>query len=77
MGPSRWNVQVNRAFGNNEDAKELNHYLDVLQSRAYGARKKLIDSGKVVTAIVIMDIMSGAEQRKGELPALLKVTTMI
>lgn len=48
MGPSRWNVQVNRAFGNNEDAKELNHYLDVLQSRAYGARKKLIDSGRLL-----------------------------
>jgi integrase len=69
---SRWNVQANRASGNKEDAKELNHYLDVLQSKVYGARKKLIDSGKVVTAIAIMDIMSGAEQRKRELMALFK-----
>ena len=43
-----------------KDAKELNHFLDLLQSKAYDARKQLIESGRVVTAIAIMDIMSGA-----------------
>jgi integrase len=70
--PSRWNAKANRASGNKEDAKELNHYLDVLQNQAYGARKKLIENGKILTASAIMDIMNGAEQRKRELMALFK-----
>jgi integrase len=69
---SRWSAAANRASGSKEDAKELNHYLDVLQSKAYDARKQLIESGRVVTAISIMDIMSGAEQRKRELMSLFK-----
>jgi integrase len=69
---ARWSAAANRASGSKEDAKELNHYLDVLQSKAYDARKQLIESGRVVTAITIMDIMSGAEQRKRELMALFK-----
>jgi integrase len=68
--PSRWNAKANRASGTKEDAKELNHYLDVLQSKAYEARKQLIESGRVLTAVAIMDIMSGAEQRKRELMSL-------
>jgi hypothetical protein len=43
--PSRWNAKANRALGNKEDAKELNHYLDVLQNQAYEARKKLMYRG--------------------------------
>lgn len=70
--PSRWNAKANRASGNKEDAKELNHYLDVLQNQAYEARKKLIENGKILTASAIIDIMSGAEQRKRELMALFK-----
>jgi hypothetical protein len=70
---ARWNVAANRASGSKEDAKELNHYLDVLQSKAYYARKQLIESGRVVTAITIMDIMSGVEQHKRELMSLFKL----
>jgi integrase len=70
--PARWSAKANRASGTKEDAKDLNYYLDVLQSKAYDARNQLIESGRVVTAISIMDIMSGAEQRKRELMALFK-----
>ncbi len=69
---SRWSAKANRATGTKEDAREINHYLDILQGRAYEARKQLIDSGKVVTAVAIMEIMSGAEQRKRELMSLFK-----
>jgi hypothetical protein len=69
---SRWDIRANRASGNKEESKELNHYLDVLQTKAYDARKKLIESGKIVTAQAIIDIVSGAEQRKRELMALFK-----
>jgi len=70
--PARWSAQANRASGTKEDAKELNHYLDILQNKAYEARKRLIESGRVVTALSIMDIMSGAEQKKRKLMALFK-----
>lgn len=70
--PAKWSAKANRASGTKEDAKELNYYLDILQSKAYEARKQLIESGRVVTALSIMDIMSGAEQRKRDLMALFK-----
>jgi hypothetical protein len=41
--PARWNGKANRALGNKDDAKALNHYLDILQSQAYEARKNLMD----------------------------------
>jgi integrase len=70
--PVRWNGKANRASGNKEDAKELNHYLDVLQNKAYDARKKLIDTGRIITSTAIVDILSGAEQRKRNLMVLFK-----
>lgn len=62
--PSRWNSKANRANGNKEDAKMLNEYLDVLQNKAYDARKHLIDRGKVVTSLAIIELLSGANERK-------------
>ncbi|WP_419699015.1 Arm DNA-binding domain-containing protein [Mucilaginibacter sp. NFX135] len=44
--PSRWDAKSNRASGTKEDAKQLNHYLDVLQNKAYDVRKDLIDREK-------------------------------
>jgi hypothetical protein len=52
--PSRWNVKANRSIGVKEDAKELNHYLDVLQTKAYDARKDLIDRGRIISALAII-----------------------
>lgn len=68
--PSRWNSKGNRANSNKEDAKILNEYLDVLQNKAYDARKHLIDRGKVVTALAIVELLSGTEERKRMLLAL-------
>jgi len=62
--PSRWNSKGNRASGNKEDAKALNEYLDVMQNKAYDARKHLIDRGKVVTALAIIELLSGINERK-------------
>jgi hypothetical protein len=60
--PERWNVKANRAIGNKEDVKSLNAYLDVLQNKAYEARRHLIDRGKTVTALAIKNIISGESQ---------------
>jgi site-specific recombinase XerD len=70
--PARWNARAKRALGNKEDAKELNHYLDVLQTKAYEIRKNLIDRGRVITAIAIINLLSGSEQRHRKLLALFK-----
>jgi hypothetical protein len=70
--PSRWNVKSNRALGTKEDARALNTYLDVLQNKAYEARKQLIEKGKVVTAMAIRDLLSGTEQRQWMLMSLFR-----
>ena len=62
--PVRWNSKASRAAGTKEDARILNDYLNVLQNKAYDARQQLIEKGKVVTAMAIRDIVSGAEQRQ-------------
>ncbi|WP_394367929.1 Arm DNA-binding domain-containing protein [Mucilaginibacter glaciei] len=43
--PSRWSGMANHAIGNKEDARAINEYPDVLQNRAYEARRKLIKGG--------------------------------
>jgi hypothetical protein len=44
--PSRWNASANLASGTKEDAKSLNSYLDVLQNKAYEARRQLIEKAR-------------------------------
>jgi integrase len=63
-------VRSNRASGTKEDARALNTYLDVLQNKAYEARKQLIEKGKVITAMAIRDLLSGTEQRQWMLMSL-------
>lgn len=62
--PSRWSVDAGRATGQKEDSRELNTYLDTLQTKAYEAKRILLDRGKVVTANAIKDILSGVEQQR-------------
>ncbi|QEC75251.1 site-specific integrase [Mucilaginibacter ginsenosidivorax] len=71
--PSRWNSKGNRAIGNKEDAKALNEFLDVMQNKAYDARKHLIDRGKVVTSLAIVELLSGINERKWMLLLLFEV----
>ena len=68
--PSRWSTGSHRASGTKEDARTLNEYLYLLQAQAYEARKQLIESGKVITATAIKDLLTGAEKRKRNLLAL-------
>jgi site-specific recombinase XerD len=61
---SRWNSHAGRATGLKEDARELNAYLDTLQTKAYECKRILLDRGKIVTAIAIRDILTGVEQSR-------------
>lgn len=66
-GPKRWNPRAGRATGTKEDAKELNMYLDTLQTMAYDAKRQLLDRGKMVTAVAIRDKINGAEEHRRKL----------
>jgi hypothetical protein len=70
-----WYAKVNSALGTKEDAKALNHHLDILQAQVYGAKKNLLDAGGVAVALAIVNIMNGAERRNRNLlaPPFLKV----
>ncbi|PTQ93645.1 site-specific recombinase XerD [Mucilaginibacter yixingensis] len=70
--PSRWDAKKNRALGTKEDARALNEYLDILQNKVYAAKKDLVEQGKVITSLQLIDILSGNEQRKRGLMALFK-----
>lgn len=70
--PAKWNTKANRASGSKEDAKDLNHYLDVLKNKTYEIRKNMIDRGKVITSDAIIKMLSGAEQRDRLLLVLFK-----
>jgi len=57
----RWNVEFGRAIGTEDDASELNAYLDVLLTKIYQIKRELIDSGKPVTAINIKNRFTGKD----------------
>lgn len=62
--PSRWNAQIGRATGNKEDARALNNYLDTLTANVYEAKRKIIESGKTVTAEALKNLLTGKEEDK-------------
>jgi hypothetical protein len=70
--PGKWNAKANRATGTKAESRSLNEYLDILQNKAYEARMQLIERGKVVSSIAILDILSGDGQRKWMLLTLFK-----
>jgi len=61
--PARWNPHSGRASGTREDVKALNKYLDTYQARVFEAKRKLVESGLMVSASTIKDILTGVDQR--------------
>ena len=64
---NRWNPHGGRATGSKEDAKTLNQYLDLLQTKVYDSRRVLVERGDIVSADAIMNIITGEEQRSRKL----------
>jgi site-specific recombinase XerD len=56
---SKWNAHSGRATGNKEAIKELNNFLDALEHQVYQAKRRLIESGRVLSAQAIKDILTG------------------
>jgi hypothetical protein len=70
--PLRWNGKAGRASSTKENSKQLNVYLDSVQAKVYEVKQKLIDTGQLVTSLALIEIISGAEQRRRGLMMLFK-----
>lgn len=57
--PAKWNSQAGRATGTKEIARELNAYLDILQTKVYEAQRKLVDQGELVSTETLREIITG------------------
>src|SRR5687767_13773837 len=69
---TRWNSHAGRALGTKEDAKVLNIYLDAYQNKVYDAKRKLVESEKMITASAIKEILLGNDQRNRMLVKIFK-----
>ena len=50
ISPEKWNHVAQKAVGNSEDARSLNHYLKALEQQAYNAYKELMELKVPLTA---------------------------
>lgn len=70
--PAKWNTAAGRALGTKEESRELNYYLNSLELKVYEAKKKLMESGKVITAAAIKNILLGCDESQKMLLELFK-----
>ncbi|MFZ4797317.1 MAG: site-specific integrase [Bacteroidia bacterium] len=61
--PEKWNQKAGRQLGTKEEARELNHYLDVLFQKAYEAKRKAMEDNKSISPDLIRDILLGKEDK--------------
>jgi hypothetical protein len=59
--PEKWNSASGRLTGTKQDVRSVNAYLDSLQTKVYEAHRKLIDSGREVTAESIRNVLLGID----------------
>jgi integrase len=57
--PTKWNSSAGRASGTKEATRELNSFLDTLQTKVYEAQRKLVGEGEVVSTDTIREIITG------------------
>lgn len=57
--PTKWNSSACRASGTKEASKELNAFLDTLQTKVYEAQRRLVADGEVVSTDTIREIITG------------------
>ncbi|MFN0293632.1 site-specific integrase [Pedobacter helvus] len=59
----KWNQSAGRATGKNEETKALNSYLDTLTFKINDAKRALLEDSKPITAQLLADYLTGAEQK--------------
>ena len=62
--PGHWNSKTGRATEINEEANELNRYLDTISNKVHQIKRNLIDNGKPVTSENIKNILTGRVEKK-------------
>ncbi|MCF0073740.1 site-specific integrase [Dyadobacter sp. CY261] len=60
--PDRWNVASGRKSGQKEDVKQLNQYLDSLQTKVYAIHRDLLDRGLDITPTSVKAQFSGSAE---------------
>lgn len=61
--PDKWNSSAGRASGTKEDAKTLNVYLDTLQTKAYEAHRRILETGESITAESVKNRFTGKAEK--------------
>jgi site-specific recombinase XerD len=69
---SRWDNAAGRAKGTKEDARTLNAFLDLLQTKVYQAHHELISNGKEVSAELIKNKIAGIGENQYTLLSVVK-----
>jgi len=59
-----WNTKTGRAREINEEANELNRYLDTISNKVHQIKRNLLDDGKLLTAENIKNILTGRGEKK-------------
>ena len=59
--PDRWNANAGRCNGTKEDAKSLNAFLDILQTKVYEARRKLLEKNEIITSERLKNTLKGTD----------------
>jgi len=59
--PDRWNANADRCNGTKEDAKSLNAFLDILQTKVYEVRRKLLEKNEIITAERLKNTLKGTD----------------
>jgi site-specific recombinase XerD len=59
--PARWNGNADRCYGTKEDAKSLNAFLDILQTKVYEVRRKLLEKNEIITAERLKNTLKGTD----------------
>ncbi|WP_223609366.1 site-specific integrase [Chryseobacterium sp. OSA05B] len=62
----RWDQNTERAVGTKEDARSLNFFLDSLLTNVSNYRTELINEGKTITAMRIIDFVKGNNPSKSK-----------
>jgi site-specific recombinase XerD len=62
--PNLWNSKTGRATEINEEANELNRYLDTISNKVHQIKRNLIDDGKRVILDNIKNILTGKGEKK-------------
>jgi integrase len=63
VDPEKWNYEAGRAISSKkEETRQLNSFLETLQSQIYEAQRELLNKGKEVTVTAIRNKLHGIEE---------------